>query len=129
LSQNPEDKTLFPILRGESVGESGEINGLVVIICKPEELNREWKANEIAVLKDDMEQHFLDHPGDLDELFENVTAVLAEFGESIGQFAATAYQREALGLVKLRDATYVLENNMHIRVVALENVGEVFFID
>ena len=129
MSQDVEDKTLFPILRGESVGESGSESGRVVIINKPEDLKREWKADEIAVLNEDLEQHFLDHPGDLDELFENVSVVLAEFGEPIGQFAATAYQREALGLVKLQDSTYVLENDMHIRVVSSENIGEVFFID
>jgi hypothetical protein len=62
-------------------------------------------------------------------LFREVTVVLAEFGESISQFATYATHHGAIAIVKLTDATYVLENDMHIRVVASENQGDVFFID
>ena len=73
--------------------------------------------------------HFMKNPGDLDGLFSKVSAVLAEFGEAISEFAAIAYEREAIGVIKITDACHVLEDNMHIRVVAFENVGEIFFID
>ncbi len=126
---NEHNDIQFPILRGESVGESGEFSGVAVIVTTPDELNREWASNEIAVLKQDLELHFVSNPGDLDVLFTNVAAVLAEFGEPIGEFAAVAYSREAIGVVKVDDATNVLEADMHIRVVAMENLGEVFFID
>ena len=126
---NEHNDIQFPILRGESVGESGEFSGVAVIVTTPDELKREWASNEIAVLKKNLEPHFISNPGDLDVLFTNVAAVLAEFGEPIGEFAAVAYSREAIGVVKVDDATSVLEADMHIRVVAMENLGEVFFID
>ena len=128
-SPNEHIDIQFPLLRGESVGESGEFSGVVVIVTTPDELKREWASNEIAVLKQDLESHFISNPGDLDVLFTNVAAVLAEFGEPIGEFAAVAYSREAIGVIKVDDATSVLEADMHIRVVAMENLGEVFFID
>ena len=123
------EKKFFPILKGESVGESGEFSGYVVIVESPEELSREWKASEIAVIKDDMESHFESNPGDIDSLFEKVTAVIAEFGEPIGDFASIAHVREAILIVKALDATYVLEDGMHITVAASENLGEIYFID
>ncbi|MHA1960228.1 MAG: hypothetical protein ACW99U_08360 [Candidatus Thorarchaeota archaeon] len=126
---NDEDLVVFPILRGESVGEAGQLTGKVVIIRTAKELQREWDANDIAVLDSVLEKHFIESPGDLDVLFSNVSVVLAEFGEAISEFAAVAYAREAIGVVKVRDATHVLEDDMRIRVMASENVGEIFFID
>jgi phosphohistidine swiveling domain-containing protein len=119
----------FPILRGESVSEAGEFSGKVVIICKPEELEREWALDSIPVLHNDLEIYFNGNPASMDRLFEEVTAVLAEFGESISQFATYATQHGAIAVVKVSDATHVLENDMHIRVEADENQGDVFFID
>ncbi|MFW9806773.1 MAG: hypothetical protein ACFFFK_08600 [Candidatus Thorarchaeota archaeon] len=120
---------IFPILRGESVSEAGEFSGKVVIICKPEDLEREWTSGSIAVLHEDLETYFTEDPDAMDNLFQNVSAVLAEFGESISQFAAHATQHGIIVIVKVRDATYVLEDEMHIRVKASENQGDVFFID
>ncbi|MHA2161873.1 MAG: hypothetical protein ACXAEB_00200 [Candidatus Thorarchaeota archaeon] len=127
-SQNDKMKS-FPILRGESVGENGEFTGWARIMKTPEDLNRDWSTNEIAVLHHDLRDYFIRNPGDLDRLFSKVSAVLAEFGEAISEFAAVAYEREAIGVIKITDACHVLEDNMHIRVVAFENVGEIFFID
>jgi hypothetical protein len=124
-----EDVPVFPILRGESVSESGEFSGKAVIICKPEDLERVWAADSIPILHVDLEDHFNENPGALDSLFEEVTAVLAEFGESISQFATYATQHGAIAVVKVIDATHVLEDDMHIRVEAVENQGDVFFID
>ena len=124
-----KEAPVFPILRGESVSEAGEFSGKVVIICKPEDLNRTWTADCIPVLHHDLESYFSENPASLDKLFEEVTAVLAEFGESISQFAAHATQHGAIAIVKLLDATYVLEDDMNIRVEASENKGDVFFID
>lgn len=119
----------FPILRGESVSEAGEFSGRVVIVCDPKDLEREWAADSIPVLHHDLESYFTDNPAILDKLFQEVSVVLAEFGESISQFAAYATQHGAIAVVKLTDAIYVLENDMHIRVEAVENQGDIFFID
>ncbi|NHI88159.1 MAG: hypothetical protein EAX87_01480 [Candidatus Thorarchaeota archaeon] len=124
-----KDAPVFPILRGESVSEAGEFSGRVVIICKPDDLQRKWTSDLIPVLHHDLESYFYDHPAALDELFENAKAVVAEFGESISQFAAHATQHSAIALVKVVDATYVLEDDMHIRIKAAENQGDIFFID
>jgi len=126
---NDEDIPIFPILRGESVSESGEFSGRAVIVCKPEDLKREWATDSIAILHEDLESYFSENPAALDSLFEEATAVLAEFGESISQFATYATQHGAIAVVKVSDATHVLEDNMHIRVEAIENQGDVFFID
>lgn len=123
------DERFFPILRGDSVGEHGVAHGFVYIVKSPEELKREWPSDAIAVLKEELVDHFRENPGDMDELFANVSAVIAEFGEPISDLAAVAYAREAICIVKVADATYVLEDQMHIRVVCTENTGEVFFID
>lgn len=126
---NAEDVPVFPILRGESVSESGEFSGRAVIVCKPADLEREWDANSIAILHEDLESYFIENPAALDSLFEEVTVVLAEFGESISQYATYATQHGAIAVVKVTDATNVLEDDMHIRVEAIENQGDVFFID
>ena len=123
------DETFFPILRGDSVGEPGEFSGFVYIVKTPEDLKREWSTDSIAVLKEELVDHFRENPGDMDALFEDVSAVIAEFGEPISDLAAVAYAREAICIVKVADATFVLEDKMHIRVVCTENTGEVFFID
>ncbi len=128
-AENPDDAPLFPILRGESVGESGEFSGRVFIICEPGDLDREWSSDEIGVLDSRLKEFIHDNPGALDRLFQNVSAVLSEFGEPIGFFSSSAYEREAICVVKVADASHVLENEMHIRVTASENQGDVFFID
>ena len=119
----------FPILRGESVSEAGEFSGRVVIVCDSKDLEREWAADSIPVLHHDLESYFTENPAIIDKLFQEVSVVLAEFGESISQFAAYATQHGAIAVVKLTDAIYVLENDMHIRVEAVENQGDIFFID
>ena len=119
----------FPILRGESVSEAGEFSGKVVIIFEPEDLDREWDADSIPVLHKDLEPYFTENPDSLNRLFEKVSAIIAEFGESISQFATFATQHAALAVVKVNDATHVLEQDMHIRIKAAENQGDVFFID
>ena len=125
-----ENKTpVFPILRGEAVGKTGEFIGHVVIVSSPKDLKRHWMSDHIAILDQSLEHHFKTNPRDLDTLFAKVKAVVAEFGESIGEFAASAYAHDAIGMVKIADATMVLENGMHIRVQASENLGEIFFID
>jgi hypothetical protein len=128
-AENSDDAPLFPILRGESVGESGEFSGRVFIVYKPDDLDREWSSDEIAVLDSSLKEFIHQNPGALDRLFQNVSAVLSEFGEQIGQFSASAYEREAICIVKVADASHVMENDMHIRVTASENQGDVFFID
>ncbi len=120
---------VFPILRGEAVGKNGEFIGHVVIVSSPKDLKRKWVSDHIAVLNQSLERHFKTNPKDLDDLFAKVKAVVAEFGESIGEFAASAYGHDAICMVKIADATMVLENGMHIRVQASENLGEIFFID
>jgi hypothetical protein len=119
----------FPILRGESVSEAGEFSGKVVIICKPEDLERNWDADSIPVLHHDLEPFLIENPRTMDQLFRAVSAVLAEFGESISQFATYAAHHGAIAVLKIDDATHVIENDMHIRVEATENQGDVFFID
>jgi hypothetical protein len=126
---NDADTPVFPILRGESVSESGEFNGRAVLVYKPEDLKREWAADSIPVLHQDLESYFKENPAALDSLFKEVTVVLAEFGESISPFATFATQHGAIAIVKVNDATHVLEEDMHIRVEAIENQGDVFFID
>ena len=119
----------FPILRGESVSEAGEFSGKVVIICEPKDLERKWDADSIPILHEDLDSFFNENPNALNSLFEEVTAIIAEFGESISQFATFATQHGAIAIVKVNDATHVLEEDMHIRIEAVENQGDVFFID
>jgi hypothetical protein len=119
----------FPILRGESVGEAGDFSGKAVIVLEQSDLDREWTSRDIAILHHDLDQHFIEHPGDLDTLMSKVSVIIAEFGDSVSDLAATAYHRETIAIVKVIDACHVLENEMHIRVVATENKGDVFFID
>jgi len=128
VSKN-KDAPAFPILRGESVSEAGEFSGRAVIVCEPKELEREWTPDSIPVLHYDLESYFNENPMSLKRLFEKVTAILAEFGEAISQFATYATQHGNIAIVKVTDATHVLENDMHIRVKAVENQGDVFFID
>lgn len=120
---------LFPILKGESVGASGEFNGRAVLVCTPEDLNRDWSPEEIPVLKDDLAEHFKQSPGDLDELLSKVSAVISEFGESIGNAAALAFVRDIIFIAKVPDACFVMETDMRIRVTAHENKGNIFFIE
>ncbi len=129
MTESHDEVELFPILRGESVGEAGVFSGHVVIIESPEFLNREWKSDDIAVLPKSLEEHFNNNPGDYNKLFSDCAAVIAEFGESIGELAAVAYSSNAIAIVKVPDAVRVLENDMHIRITATENLGEIFFID
>ncbi|MFW9809336.1 MAG: hypothetical protein ACFFE6_08150 [Candidatus Thorarchaeota archaeon] len=126
---NNEETPIFPILRGESVSESGEFSGRAVIICEPDDLTRDWAEDSIAILHKDLELYFTENPAALDSLFKVVTAVLAEFGESISPFASYATQHGAIAVIKVGDATHVLEDDMHIRVEAIENQGDVYFID
>ncbi|MGD9381685.1 MAG: hypothetical protein PVI03_04500 [Candidatus Thorarchaeota archaeon] len=130
VAENPDDDApLFPILRGESVGESGEFSGRVFIVWGPEDLDREWLSDEIAVLDSGLKEFIHQNPSALDRLFQKVSAVLSEFGEQIGSFSSAAYEREAICVVKIADASHVMENDMHIRVSASENQGDVFFLD
>ncbi|MFO7836764.1 MAG: hypothetical protein R6V83_08920 [Candidatus Thorarchaeota archaeon] len=122
-------EALFPILKGTNVGRNGMTTGQVVIATKPDQLGRQWGSNEIAVLALDLSTHFRNCPGDVDRLFSRVGAVLAEFGSPISEFAACGYARGAIAVVKVDDATEVLENGMGIRVVAREGLAEVFFLD
>lgn len=128
MSKHGEAPT-FPILRGESVSEAGEFSGTVVMICEPDDLDREWTADSIPVLHHDLESYFNENPAALNRLFEEVSAIIAEFGESISQFATIATEHGAIAVVKVADATHVLEQDMHIRIEASENQGDVFFID
>ncbi|NWF96603.1 MAG: hypothetical protein HXY34_10730 [Candidatus Thorarchaeota archaeon] len=126
---NREAGPLFPILRGESVGHHGEFTGYAVIVKSPTQLRREWRADHIAVLDSALKTYLSENPNEMECLFAAVSAVLSEFGESIGDSAAMAYVNECIYIVKVSDASHVLEDGMHIRVVAHENLGEVFFID
>ena len=128
MSKN-DDTPQFPILRGESVSESGEFSGCARIVTTSEELEREWAADDIVVLEDDLESFFNENPKALTDLFSVVRAVIAEFGESVGQFATTAIEHTAIGIVGVKDATHVLEDGMHIRLEATENQCDIFFID
>jgi len=124
-----EDAHHFPILRGESVSESGEFSGTARLVCKPEDLNREWAADDIVVLSKDLEIFFNENPKTLTDLFNAVRVVIAEFGESLGQFATTATEYSAIGVVGVIDATHVLEDGMHLRLEATENQCDIYFID
>lgn len=119
----------FPILRGVSVSESGEFSGTAAVVCNPEDLDQEWGADTIVVLEDDLETFFNENPNVLAGLFNQVRVVIAEFGESIGQFATIATEHSAIGIVAVKDATHVLEDGMHIRIEASENQADIFFID
>ena len=128
MSKN-DDIPQFPILRGESVSESGEFSGTARLVKTPEDLNREWAADDIVILEDDLESFFEENPKALADLFNAVRVVIAEFGESLGNFATTATEHQAIGVVGIRDATHVLEDGMHIRLEATENQCDIFFID
>lgn len=124
-----EDAPQFPILRGESVSESGEFSGTARLICKPEDLDREWVSDDIIVLEEDLESFFNENPKALADLFKTVSVVVAEFGESLGLFATVATEHTAIGVVNVKDAAKVLEDGMHIRLEATENQCDIFFID
>jgi phosphohistidine swiveling domain-containing protein len=126
---NQDDTPQFPILRGESVSESGEFSGCARLVCKPEDLNRDWAADDIAVLAGTLESFFRDNPKALADLFSIIRAVISEFGESVGQFATIAIENTGIGIVGVKDATHVLEDGMHIRLEATENQCDIFFID
>ncbi len=126
---SPDEIPLFPILRGESVGQDGEFSGHVFIVHSPEDTDRDWASDDIVVLDKETESYFNENPGALDKLFQNVSAVLSEYGEPMGQFSSIAYERDAICVVKVPDASHVLENGMHIRVTATENQGDIYFID
>ena len=128
MSKN-EDIPQFPILRGESVSESGEFSGTIRLVRSPEDLEREWAADEIVVLDCELEAFFNENPKALADLFNNVRVVIAEFGESLGNFATTAAEHTAIGVVGVKDATHVLEDGMHVRLEATENQCDIFFID
>jgi len=128
LSKN-EDVPHFPILRGESVSESGEFSGTARLVCKPEDLDREWAADNIIILANDLQSFFIENPKALADLFKTVSVVVAEFGESLGLFATIATEHTAIGVVNVIDATHVLEEGMHIRLEATENQCDIFFID
>lgn len=129
MSDASKKKPNFPILKGESVGESGEFSGKAVLVLTVEELNQSWEHDAIVTLHHDLERHFKENPGGLDNLFKQVSVVLAEFGEPISEISAMAHTREIIAIVNIHDACYVLENDMHIRIIAHENSGEIFFID
>ncbi|MFX0044467.1 MAG: hypothetical protein ACFE8Z_01340 [Candidatus Hermodarchaeota archaeon] len=120
---------LFPILRGESVGEDGEFSGHVFILRTPEDFDRKWASDDIAVIGDSLNEYVTENPEVLNSLFKNVSAVLSEFGGPLSQFSSDAYEEESICVVNIADASHVLENDMHIRIVAKENQGDVFFID
>jgi hypothetical protein len=124
-----EDTPFFPILRGESISEAGEYNGRAVIIFKPEDLDRKWDSDSIPILHKDLGSYLDTHSAALDRLLGEVNAVVAEFGESISKFGTFATQHETIAIIKVNGATHVLEENMHIRIEAVENQGDVFFID
>ncbi len=111
------------------MSESGEVSGTVRLVEEPNDLDHEWDADDIVVLSHNLEQFFEDNPKALADLFKNVHAVLAEFGESLGIFATLATEHTAIGVVGLRDAIHVLEDGMHIRIEASENQCDIFFID
>ncbi|MFW9919239.1 MAG: hypothetical protein ACFFED_06555 [Candidatus Thorarchaeota archaeon] len=125
----PNESPVFPILRGESVGEAGEFTGRVFLVCDIGDLSRDWESDEIPILHQDLESHFMNNPGDLDLLMSKVSAIVAEFGDSVSELAAAAYHRMTIAIVKVSDAIHVLENGMHIRIFAHENQGDIFFID
>ncbi|MEM2142653.1 MAG: hypothetical protein QXQ81_05305 [Candidatus Thorarchaeota archaeon] len=120
---------IFAILKGESIGHAGEFNGAVVVVKSVDDLNRKWSSGEIAVVSKDLEQYFSDNPREIERLLESAGAVMTEFGSSIGEWATFAHASEKICIAKVRDCTYVVENGMHLRLVAYENLGEIFFID
>lgn len=126
---SPNEFPLFPILRGESVGEDGEFSGHVFILCNPEDFDRKWASDDIAVLGDDLSAYVTENPEVLNSLFKSVSVVLSEFGGPMSQFSSAAYEQESICVVKIADASHVLENDMHIRVITRENQGDIFFID
>ncbi|MGY5871507.1 MAG: hypothetical protein RTV72_04600 [Candidatus Thorarchaeota archaeon] len=128
MSKN-DDIPQFPILRGESVSESGEFSGTIRLVRSPEDLEHEWAADDIVVLDSALEEFFNENPKALADLFNNVRVVIAEFGESLGYFATTATEHTAIGVVGVKDASHVLEDGMHVRLEATENQCDIFFID
>ena len=126
---SPNEFPLFPILRGESVGEDGEFSGHVFILSNPKDFDREWASDDIAVLGDGLSAFVEENPEALNGLLKNVSVVLSEFGGPMSEFSAAAIEQESICVVKIADASHVLENDMHIRVVAKENQGDIFFID
>ncbi|TFG34879.1 hypothetical protein EU527_00825 [Candidatus Thorarchaeota archaeon] len=124
-----DDMPQFPILRGESISESGVFSGTAYLVCTQEDLDQEWPSDAIVILDDDLESYFNENPKVLADLFSQVRVVIAEFGESIGQFATIATENSAIGVVGIRDAADVLETGMHLRIEATENQCDIFFID
>ncbi len=124
------DIPVFPILRGESVGRAGEFIGHVILVCSPDDLNQKWDRNDtILVLSKDLENYLATDPRQQERLFRSVQAIVAEFGESIGEFASAAQDNDVICIVKTQQATRVVENGMHLRIVTYENIGDIFFID
>ena len=123
------DLRLFPILRGESVGVDGEFSGPVFVAKSSDELNRSWDDYDIVALHKDLQEYFSEHPGFIDQLFQQVMVVVTEFGKPISDFAAIAHARERMAVVKAIDATYVLETDMQISVVTRESQGDIYFIE
>ncbi len=121
---------LFPILRGESVGQSGDFTGHIVVVCSPEELDREWDRNDaIVVFSKSIEEHLKNNKHILEHLLRSVRVVITESGEPLGELASMAYENNTICIVNVQHATRVAESGMHVRVVAHENKGDVFFID
>lgn len=120
---------IFPILRGESVGISGEFTGYAQIVKTPDELQFDWTADHIAVLCKGLESFFMGNPSEADKFMKTISAAISEFGEPMSSFSTSAYEQEIICLVKVQDAGHVLENGMHIRISATESQGDVFFID
>ena len=129
LLKGKNDVPQFPILRGESVSESGIFSGTAYLVCSLDDLKQNWSSDAIVILDDELEEYFDNNPKVLADLFAKVHVVIAEFGESIGQFAIFAAENSAIGVVGIRDAADVLETGMHIRVEAAENQCDIFFID
>lgn len=111
------------------MSESGIFSGTAYVVCTQEDLKRDWNPDEIVVLDDMLEQFFDENPEVLSDIFNKVKVVIAEFGESIGQFATTAAEHSAIGVVGIRDAADVIETGMHLSVEAIENQCDIFFID
>lgn len=129
LLKDKKNMSQFPILRGESVSESGIFSGTAYLVCNQDDLKRDWSSDAIAVLDDELEEYFNNNPQALADLFSKVHVVISEFGESIGQFALSAAENSAIGVIGIRDAADVLETGMHIRIEAIENQCDIYFID
>ncbi len=99
------------------------------MVCRPEHIRREWAADEIPVLSRDIVEHLSQNPGDMDYLMQNVSAMISEGGDPVGDLASMAFIREIICIVRVDDACYVLDEGMNILVTAMENVGEVYFVD